>query len=252
MLTLALVSGCSGDRNPTGDGSGDDTGSDTTAASTNESSSSSTSGSADDTDTSSETTVGSGSGETTAGETGRLVCESDPAEVIPAVVEVSVEVVNDTEETFYFVDRALGCMPFGISSGGQARHLGVGFHCGCECPPPSPPEIQTLGLEPGQSLTLTWDGRALVPFTRVVSCQGEPYFVDRCAFDDDGSAQPIEPGPTTMTVPLFSAEPPVLEMGQYSLLDTCPGDASFDVEFELGDTDLSLTVMLSTVGPNPA
>ncbi len=256
VLLLALASGCPGDDTPTSDGSGDDTSTETTTASTTQSHSSSTSGSADDTGTGTGTETSSssssGGGDTTDGETGPLVCESDPTEVIPAVLEVSVELVNDTDETFYFVDSAMWCLPFGISSGGQDRRLGVGPQCGCECPSPPPPEILTLGLEPGQSHTLTWDGRALAAFTRVVSCQGEPYFEDSCAFDDDGSLQPVEPGPIAMTIPLFTAELPMPKMGQYGLLDTCPGDASFNVDFELGETDLSLTVMLSTLGPNPA
>lgn len=175
-----------------------------------------------------------------------LRCETESLPELPAVLGVTVEIINDTEEIVYLADQTLGCTPFGVRRDEGWLSLSMGGLCGCECPAPSDIEIETMALAPGQSTMLSWDGRALAAFSRQTLCVEAP-LPERCLSEGDGSAQPLDPGAVELVVPVFGPEPPVPTLGSYGPLDMCMGMSSFSVELELGTEDIIQDVALSTV-----
>lgn len=186
-----------------------------------------------------------GTGDT--GDTGGQRCETDPLPTLGPTLDISVELINDTEQTFYFAGRTEGCTPFGIRRNGVWRPLAVGYQCGCECPPPRDTQVETIAIAPGESHTMSWDGRVLAVYSKHTLCIEEP-FPSLCIGEQDGSAQPMEPGLVQLVVPVFGPEPPEGDRPS-TLLDMCPGHSSFAVQLDLNGEDLSVDVLLSTVDP---
>ncbi len=251
VLAGVLLSGpgCLGDEE-LGDEAGTPTGADA-GTSGSQTSGVTTSEATDDTSgaqtssTGAEETDGSDTSETD--DTGGLRCETDSIPAIGSVLEVSVELINDTEQPFYLTGRGTtGCTPFGIRRDGRWQPLDRGHFCGCECHPPPTIDVQVLVLMPGESTTVSWDGRTLAPYIRQSLCVEAPW-PTRCVAESDGAAQPLEPGAVELVIPVYDTEPPYTDRAPGGFLDVCVGEWSFAVELDLGDEDLSLDVLLSTV-----
>ncbi|MBV1856818.1 MAG: hypothetical protein KUG77_00300 [Nannocystaceae bacterium] len=172
-----------------------------------------------------------------------LLANREP-ELAP-VLEVSLELVNDTEETFYLVEEGSGCTPFGIRRDGMWLSAETGFHCGCECNPPGI-QIGMVSVAPMQSLSLSWDGRALATYTRHTLCEEKP-FPQRCISETDGSPQPLEPGSVEVVIPVLGPDSPLLIPERPRITEMCPGEASFSIALELEGDDISVQVPLSTI-----
>jgi hypothetical protein len=233
ILTVLLVSAC-----PGADAPAEDT-------STGATDSSSTAGTAD-TDTSGDSADTGTSGDSadtgTSSDTGVEACEDDPPEDIPAVLGVTLEILNDTAETVFVLGSSERCTPFGALRDGVSLPIVKGFTCGCECPGPPSPTMVSVALDPGASFMVTWDGRALASYTQAFDCEGE------CFTETNGRPQPVEPGPITMTIPVYTeaASTESLESVGWTE-ERCESPLSFTVDFDLGTEDVMLSVPLSSV-----
>lgn len=248
---MSLASACLGDPILGDDGSS--TSSDSGSSGTTLASSSGTDGSFGTSGTSTDGATAGTTAETTDGDTsdtGPLVCEPlEGLQDIPAILEVTVEILNDTAEPVYVLEWFEYCTPYAMTRDGLNLPIVFGFSCPCEC---GPPEIATgaIALEPGQSLVLTWDGRVLVFFPRNVHCKWKDQdgVKEWCERDTTAVSQPLAPGPITMTIPIYDEEG---YYGQSSLetyeLPICGSPRSFSVDFELGTEDLTIPIALSEV-----
>lgn len=243
VVLLALASACPGDDAALDDTStGPGTGSDTTSSTgpgtgTTLGETGSTGGSSG---TSGETTAGTA--DSGSSDTGATLCETIPEEPLPAVLEVSLEILNDTAEPVYVLGPASFCSEYAVARNGRSVPIRNGFQCGCECPGPPTPTAEAVALDPGQTLVLTWDGRALVFYEEHYLCD------DECWSDVVGAEQPLESGPITMTIPVYDAAGVARQFDTLgSQEEICESPLSFSVDFELGTGDLTVPVALSEV-----
>ena len=184
-------------------------------------------------------------------DTGPLVCE--PLEGlgdIPPILEVTVEILNDTAEPVYVLESVDACTPYGLTRGDRPLPIGLGYSCPCECGPPEP-SVYAVALAPGQSLVLTWDGRVMEFYTQNFYCEWKDQngVEEWCETSTSAAFQPLDPGPLTMTIPIYDEE------GSYDqgwsestlVLSACESPRSFTVDFELGTEDLTIPIALSEV-----
>lgn len=101
--------------------------------------------------------------------------------------------------------------------------------------------VEVVAVEPGDSFDLAWDGRAKTPFQEFTFCEEG----GTCESSTVGAARPLEPGPITMTIPLYDAEGSYGE--DFSDGGICPSPLQISVDFELGSEDLIVPVALSEV-----
>jgi hypothetical protein len=174
-------------------------------------------------------------------DTGPMACKSEPTDTLPAVLEVSVEILNDTAATVYVLGTADGCTEYEVIRDGLSLPLQLGFACGCECPPPPLPTIEAVALDPGQSYAVTWDGRLLALYQERFLCDQE------CTIAANGSPQPLEPTPVTMTIPIYTEAGMYAQPAEGAVQTRCESPLSFSVGFELGTTDVTIPVALSEI-----
>jgi len=244
-MLVVLASACPG--RPTVGDDGDESSSSSTGTGTGTTSGvvlTETSGTDETSGTSGTTT------DTVDTDTGPLVCEPfESLEEITAILEVTVEILNDTAEPVYVLEWSDFCTSYAMARDGLDLPIVFGFSCPCECGPPEV-EASAMALEPGQSLVLTWDGRGLVFFAENVHCtwKDQDGVEEWCERDTTAVSQPLAPGPITMTIPIYDEEG---YYGQSDLqtyaLPLCESPRSFTVDFELGTEDLTIPVALSEV-----
>ena len=244
---LLLASGCPGDDAPVSDSSSDDgagtstgpTGtSDATVAGTGSTGGTSTGA----TDSTGSTTDGVADESSSSSDTGPEECVTEPTETLPAVLEVSVDILNDTADTVYVLGTADGCTAYDVIRDGLSLPLALGPICGCECPPPALPMAEAVALDPGQSYSLTWDGRLLALYQEHLLC--EP---STCIVEVNGSLQPLQPVPLTIRIPIYTEAGMYAQPAAGGVQTPCESPLSFSVEFELDTSDVMLSVALSEV-----
>lgn len=184
-------------------------------------------------------------------DTGPLACE--PLAGLPdisPILEVTVEILNDTAEPVYMLESADACTPYGLTRGDRPLPFAFGYGCPCECGPAQPYTYVTA-LAPGQSLVLTWDGRVMVYYNQRFYCEwkGPSGVEEWCETGSDAALQPLDPGPLTLTIPIYDEEGDYYPRWDYSPqeLDACASPRSFSVDFELGTEDLTIPIALSEV-----
>jgi hypothetical protein len=198
--------------------------------------------------TSGATTDTAGTADSGSSDTGPLVCEPlEDVPDVPAILEVTVEILNDTAGPVYVLEWADACTPYALTRDGRQLPIGAGGACPCECGGPPRPSTTAVALEPGQSLVLTWDGRVMVFYTENFYCewQGQEW----CRRARTAVFQPLAPGPITMTIPIYDEEGYYYQRPGTTTLEliACESPRSFSVDFELGSEDLTIPVALSEV-----
>ncbi len=250
-LVLAMATGCPGDDSTA---EGDSTGADSDGTSMSTTGGGMSSG--EDTgsggsDSSGGTGADSGSdtqgtGETdTATDTGMEVCQSDPLEAIGSILQVVVDIENDTEQSYWVIDSADACDEYELAIGAGQLWQSVVFSCGCECPGPPHAMADLIELLPGETHTLRWDGRALVSYPNRFECgPGE------CFSEPVGVRQPVAPAQVTMTVPVYDEAEFMWPLEQVETFgEACPSPLTIEVPVALGTDDIQIDVALSTVVP---
>ncbi len=236
-MVLVLASACPGDDGSSEEGAGSTAG---TSVGTSQGSDGTVGPTTSD-DSASGTDGTDGTDGTGNTDTGPVVCEFEPTATIEATLEVTIELVNDTADPVYVVGSAEYCLPFSVAQGGQELALALGHLCGCECPPPPMPTVEVIALEPGQTQELTWDGRALALYQERYLCDTE------CWSSTNGAPQPQPPGPLTLTIPIYESLDPFEQEQLDNLENRCAAPLSFEVSFDLGSEDLTVSVLLSSV-----
>lgn len=170
-------------------------------------------------------------------------CESQTVAIdtLAAVLLVKVEILNDTVEPVYLVGSAMECTEYALERSGSSVPIASIPRCGCECAEYPPASVEVVAVEPGDSFVVYWDGRVQLDYRKYFFCEEDA----SCWDESTSAAQPLEPGPITMTIPLYD------EAGSFELspgpLSICESPRSFDVSFELGTEDLTVPVALSEV-----
>ncbi|MCH9681810.1 MAG: hypothetical protein K0V04_10285 [Deltaproteobacteria bacterium] len=228
LVSLALVSlatGCPGDDSGVGD------------SATTESTTQADTGSTADSGTSQDT-----SGDTDSSTGDPVVCQDDPVPPPEASqVSISIELTNDTAEPTYVIASSHQCTGLSVARDGSDLFLANGSTCGCECPGPEPASYTTMALDPGMTHVFGWDGRSLVPYTTREDCMEDEF----CGFDSQGSPRPIEPGPVTITIPLYDEADTFEDFGEFAFQNRCTSPRTFSVDVELGTEDQLIQVALS-------
>jgi hypothetical protein len=124
---------------------------------------------------------------------------SCPASATPPAIAGSTGTVvfvvtNHAAAARYVITNGESCDPFAV----DGQQLSVPFSCVCECAVPRTSFTLTT-VAAGQSVTLTWDGRHIVPYTTYVDCRTYGYS-QGCATVANGSAQPTGAGARTVSV----------------------------------------------------
>jgi hypothetical protein len=123
-------------------------------------------------------------------------CPSDPPPppTEPSVGTVTFVVTNASTADRYVVTQGQLCDPFTIAG----EQTSVPFSCMCECAVPQP-SFTLTSVSAGQTITLTWDGRHLVPYTTHFDC-GAYGYPGVCSPIARGSPQPVPPGPLSVSI----------------------------------------------------
>jgi hypothetical protein len=137
-----------------------------------------------------------------------------PSEVA-ATTTVHLEVKNTSGGDRWIATTGTWCEPTSIERldpghPGSASHLGrgIGFQCLCECPNPGAPFVQAWRkLGPGESVTLDWDGRALVTYTTPYDCSTHGWPGQGVQAQLNGALQPAAPGTYRATIDVARAVP---------------------------------------------
>lgn len=122
-------------------------------------------------------------------------CDPPPAEV-PSTRALHVEIQNGSAEDRYVLMQCEGCDTLVVEKKGDLEYVTLPLQvtpaevCGCECPaPPDPYPTQLHRLGPGETVTATWDTRALVKCTYQQDC-GDGFNASLTT----GALQPVEAG----------------------------------------------------------
>lgn len=132
---------------------------------------------------------------------------------IAATTTVRLAVKNGSGADRWIATTGTWCEPTAIDrldASGVASHVarGLGFECLCECPNPGGPFVQAWRkLGPGESVTLDWDGRALVTYTTAYDCSTHGWPGQGVQAQLNGALQPTAPGKYRVTIDVASAPP---------------------------------------------
>jgi len=118
-----------------------------------------------------------------------------PAEAA-STQEVKFAITNGASSDRWIVLRGAFCTAYSI----DRLAIEMGFQCGCECPNPGSPRVETYRrIAPGTTYELTWDARALVTCEEPLDCSEwgpstTPQKTTR------GFLQPVKAGTYTATI----------------------------------------------------
>lgn len=132
---------------------------------------------------------------------------------IAATTTVHLEVKNGSGADRWIATTGTWCEPTAIEridASGAASHVGrgIGFQCLCECPNPGAPIVRAWRkLGPGESVTVDWDGRALVTYTTPYDCSTHGWPGQGVQAELNGVLQPAAPGKYRATIDVASAPP---------------------------------------------
>jgi hypothetical protein len=130
-----------------------------------------------------------------------------------ATTTVHVAVKNGSGADRWVATTGSWCEPTSIDrldASGGAAHLAraLGFQCLCECPNPGGPLVRAWRkLGAGESLSLDWDGRALVTYTTPYDCSTHGWPGQGVQSQRNGVLQPTTPGKYRVTIDVASAAP---------------------------------------------
>lgn len=134
--------------------------------------------------------------------TDSLVVKETPKE-IDSRQTVTFAVKNTSSADRWVVLRGLFCTALSI----DGLSLQTGFSCGCECPNPGSPRVETYRrVAPGATYEVTWDARALVTYEETLDCStwgpsAMPVKITR------GVLQPVRAGTYTASIALEETVP---------------------------------------------
>lgn len=131
-----------------------------------------------------------------------ITCTENPPVGRTSTQTVTFTLQNPSTEPIWVPTSGFFCDTWAIQ--GMKRNLG--WECGCECPNPGPPHIERLEqLDPGETYTITWDARRLVPYTAPFDCFSIGWEGYICV--QEGAQQPVEAGDYTFVVGALTALP---------------------------------------------
>lgn len=92
---------------------------------------------------------------------------AEPPKEIDSRQKVTFAIKNTTSSDRWVVLRGMFCTSFSI----DGLNLQTGFSCGCECPNPGAPRVETYRrIAPGETYELVWDARALATYEESIDC----------------------------------------------------------------------------------
>ena len=141
----------------------------------------------------------------TTGTTGLCPVAGGPPVPVPidAVTQVTFALTNNYATDIWVPDQGWFCDAWGID--GVSRNMG--FQCGCECPNPGSPGVESFRrIAVGETLDIIWDGRELATYSECLDCS--EWGSTEALSEVGGVLQPSLDGTYTFRISLVLDTPP--------------------------------------------